>query len=110
VILTPLIFFATVIICFMQVSKTLWPLWRVRQQLEYMPDLRRREFKIGFLQNPSAIFDDADSADIRQLKLEYLAKLEVHKATVTRAIYTAFIGLGIAAVVGIVEFIIEGKR
>jgi hypothetical protein len=108
-ILPLLIFFTTSIICLVRISKTMWPLWRVRQQLEYMPDLRWREFKIGILQNSSAIFDDTDSADARQLKQEYLTKLEVHKATVTKALYTALIGLGITVVACIVQLIFEGK-
>jgi hypothetical protein len=105
-----LIFFANGIIFFVRISKTMWPLWRVRQQLEYMPDLRWREFKIGILQNPSVIFDETDSADIRQLKQEYLAKLEVHKAAFTKAVHTLLIGFGITVVACIVEVIIEGKR
>jgi len=74
-----------------------------------MPDLGWREFKIVILQKPSTIFDDTDSAEIRQLKQEYFAKLESHKTKVTKAIYTALIGLGITGVAGLVEFIFEGK-
>ena len=74
-----------------------------------MPNLRWHEFKIGILQNPDAIFDDTDSADIRQLKQEYLAKLDVHKTTVTKAVQIMLLGVGIAVVAGIVEFIIQGK-
>jgi hypothetical protein len=108
-ILPLLVFFATAIVCLARINKTLWPLWRVRKQLEYMPDLRWREFKASILQNPSAIFDDTDSTDIRLLKQEYLTKLEVHKSAVTRAVFLMLIGLGITVIAVIVELLIEGK-
>jgi hypothetical protein len=92
------------------------PLWRIRRQLydalgkkEFRAMMVGRLVEFKMLETPETIYSESDTPEILAIKRAYVSEFKVVRLSGSKIAKVFFGGFALTIIVGVIEYILEGK-